>query len=211
MPTRPTAAVESFRAAERALATGDLAAALEHAEAAVKADPTFDEAAWLQASLLGRAGRVDEALAVCQEITDRSPDFVQAHLLQGILWDQSGDVEAAFRSYDEVLKRYDAWQGPPDPGPRDLLLRSVVTYLRFGELEGVKAINQFLERFPEHPKALYIKSCMQQKERGFLLRWFSEGAESEFVPSDLGPALNDIPDANDPAESAPIDSKAEKE
>lgn len=207
-PSRPTQAIEAFRGAEDALRAGDLDDALAHAESAVAADPTFDEAVWLKASLLGRSGRLEEALGICTELTARSPNFVQAHLLEGILWDQSGDLEAACRSYDEVLKRYEARQASGELGHRDLLLQAVVLFLRHGELEGVKAVNRFLEQFPGHPAALYVKACMQQKERGFLLRWFSEGGDASAPPA----AGKDNPRMDIPGAIAPAGApNAEKE
>lgn len=186
-PARPLPAITAYEAAQTALKAGDTAEALAQAEAAVAADATFDEAQWLQASLLGREGRLDEALEVCGVLTARSPDFAQAHLLQGILWDQSDDAEAAARCYDAALRCY-AVQRETEPLGRDeQLLEAVVTFLRHGELEGVLAINRFLKRFPEHPIALYVKACMQDKDRSFLLRWFSEGGgEGRTVPEQPG-------------------------
>lgn len=209
-PSRPTAALEAFRDAEASLRKGKLKEALNHAGDAVKSDPTFHEAAWLQASLLGRAGRLEEALAVAQDLTARAPDFVQAHLLQGILWDQSGDLEAAHRSYDIVLELY----GPDPAGlrQRDAMLRALVTFLRYGELEGVKSVNQFLERFPEHPTALYLKGCMQNKDRGFLLRWFSESNGGQPVnPEEPQKSRRDTPGAEAPASDPRGARTAEKE
>lgn len=164
-----------YELAEAAVKSGNLDAAVLQAGRASAADPEFDDAALLHATLLGRVGRYDAALAVCETLTSRSPDLVQAHLLKGILGDQSGDLEAAHRSYDEVLERYAARRDSRAPGPRELLFEALARYLRHGELEGVRAVNEVLEQFPEHPTAQYLKGCMQHKDRGFLLRWFSEG------------------------------------
>ncbi|MBX3178073.1 MAG: tetratricopeptide repeat protein [Candidatus Hydrogenedentes bacterium] len=179
------AAQHHYQRAESALGQGNLEEAIRQASAAAEADPEFDDAALLQATLLGRAGQYGEALAICTALTARSPDLVQAHLLEGILWDQSGDREAANRCYDETLRLYERMRNQVALDSRAMLLEGLAFYLRHGELEGVKAMNRFLARFPDHPAALYLKACMQNKDRGFLLRWFTErGGET---PPDGGP------------------------
>lgn len=174
-PARSTEAISAYGAAHKALQAGDLDDALTHVAVAVAADPAFDEAQWLQASLLGRAGRLPEALEICGALTARSPDFAQAHLLQGILWEQSEKPDAAGRSYDAALQCFAERRATESLGRDDRLLEAVATFLRHGELEGVKAVNRYLRQFPDHPVALYVKACMQDKNRSFLLRWFSEG------------------------------------
>ena len=156
--TPKTQAVTAYEAAQTALKSGDTDEALAQARAAHDADPVFDAAAFLLASLLGRAGQFEEALALCDNLTARSPNFVQAHLLQGILWDRSGVSEAANASYDAALRCFAALPAPERNRPEIGLQEALATFLREGKLEGVKA----------------IKSCMLDKDRGFLLRWFSD-------------------------------------
>jgi tetratricopeptide (TPR) repeat protein len=172
--TPKTEAVTAYDAAQSALKAGDTDEALARARAAYGADPDFDAAAFLLASLQGRAGQFEEALALCGTLTARSPNFVQAHLLQGILWDRSGNSDAANTSYDTALRCFAALTEPERARPESGLYEALTTFLRHGKLEGVKAINQVLAKYPDYDAALYVKSCMLDKDRGFLLRWFSE-------------------------------------
>ena len=178
-------AQHQYQRAQAAVTSGNLEEAIARAGAAAKADPEFNDAALLHASILGRAGRYEEAQAVCAELVTRAPDFVQARLLQGILYDLSGDEEAAAPHYDAALAQFEAARAAGPGASPQLLLEGLTRYLRHGELEGVKAMNQFLSRFPEHPTALYLKACMQNKDRGFLLRWFTERGGN--TPPDGGP------------------------
>lgn len=172
--TPKTQAVTAYDAAQSALKAGDTDEALARARAAYGADPDFDAAAFLLASLLGRAGQFEEALALCGTLTARSPNFVQAHLLQGILWDRSGNSDAANTSYDATLRGFAALAEPERTRPETGLYEALTTFLGHGKLEGVKAINRVLAKYPDYEPALYVKSCMLDKDRGFLLRWFSE-------------------------------------
>ena len=171
--TPKTVAVERYQAARESLAAGK-ADALVHAEAAYRADPAYPEAAWLYASLLGREGRYDDALAVCARLVEESPNYVQAHILEGILWEQKGNREYANRAYDRALSLFAAGGAPARSQSAFRLYEAVTVYLRNGKLAGVRAINAVLERFPEYGPAKYVKRCMQDKNRTFLLRWFSE-------------------------------------
>lgn len=200
--SRPTQAVEAFQAAEAELRAGNSEDALVRAEAAVKADPTFEQAAWLQASLLGQAGRLEEALVVCETLTAQSPDFVQAHLLQGILWDKLGDSEAANVGYDAALRCFAALPEAERRRPETVLQEALITFLRHGRLAGIQAINRVLLQYPDYQTALYIKACMHDKDRGFLLRWFSEsGGENAPAPDQPGKPRN----TTDGAETPPGD------
>jgi len=172
--TPKTQAVTAYEAAQTALKSGDNDEALARARAAYAADPAFDAATFLLASLLGRAGQFDEALALCDTLTARSPNFVQAHLLQGILWDRSGESGSANASYDTALRCFATLPEPDRARPETELYEALTTFLRHGKLEGVKAINRVLASYPDYESALYVKSCMLDKDRGFLLRWFSE-------------------------------------
>jgi tetratricopeptide (TPR) repeat protein len=172
--TPKTQAVTAYDAAQGALTSGNTEEALAQARAAYESDPAFDAAAFLLASLLGRARQFDEALALCGDLTARSPNFVQAHLLQGILWDRSGNSDAANISYDAALRGFAALAQPERARPETGLYEALTTFLRHGKLAGVKAINRVLATYPDYEAALYVKSCMLDKERGFLLRWFSE-------------------------------------
>lgn len=169
-----TQAVAAYEAAQSALKAGDTDAALQQARAACEADPGFDGATFLLASLLGRTGQFEEASAICATLTARSPNFVQAHLLQGILWDRSGDSEAANVCYDAALRCFEALPEAERIRPETGLQEALTTFLRHGKLEGVKATNKVLAKYPDYGPALYVKSCMLEKDRGFLLRWFSE-------------------------------------
>ena len=172
--TPKTQAVTSYEAAQSALKSGDTDEALAQARAAYEADPAFDAATFLLASLLGRAGDYEEALALCAALTTRSPNFVQAHLLQGILWDRSENSDAANASYDAALRSFAALSQTERARPELGLQEALTTFLRHGKLEGVKAINRVLATYPDYDAASYVKSCMLDKDRGFLLRWFSE-------------------------------------
>ncbi len=172
--TPKTQAVSAYEAAQSALKAGDTDEALAQARAAYEADPAFDAATFLLASLLGRAGDYEEALALCATLTKRSPNFVQAHLLQGILWDRSGNSNAANTSYDAALRCFEALAQSERARPEMGLQEALTTFLRHGRLEGVKAANRVLATYPDYEPALYVKSCMLDKDRGFLLRWFSE-------------------------------------
>lgn len=172
--TPKTQAVTAYDAAQVALKSGDTDEALAQARAAYDADPGFDAAAFLLASLLGRTGQFEEALVRCGTLTTRSPNFVQAHLLQGILWDRSGETEAANTSYDAALRCFAALPEPERNRPETGLQEALTLFLRQGKLEGVKAVNRVLSKYPDYEPALYVKSCMLDKDRGFLLRWFSD-------------------------------------
>jgi len=172
--TPKTEALTAYEAAQFALKSGDTDAALAQARTAYAADPGFDGAAFLLASLLGNAGQFTEALAVCHDLTDRTPNFVQAHLLQGILWDRSGNSDAANTSYDAALRGFSALSEPERTRPETGVYEALATFLRHGKLEGVKAANRVLTKYPDYEPAVYVKSCMLDKDRGFLLRWFSE-------------------------------------
>ena len=172
--TPKTEAITAYESAQSTMKSGDTATALAQARAAYAADPAFDGAAFLFASLLGNAGQYKEALSVCNDLTARSPNFVQAHLLQGILCDRSGDSEAANTSYDAALRCFAALPEPERVRPENALQDALATFLRHGKLEGVKAANRVLSKYPDYEPALYVKSCMLDKDRGFLLRWFSD-------------------------------------
>ncbi len=169
-----TQALTAYESAQSALKAGDTEEALAQSRAAYEADPAFDAAAFLLASLLGREGQFDEALALCDDLTARSPNFVQAHLLQGILWDRSGNSDSANTSYDAALRCFAELTEPERSRPEPAMYEALTTFLRHGKLEGVKAINRVLATYPDYDAALYVKSCMLDKDRGFLLRWFSE-------------------------------------
>lgn len=172
--TPKTAAVSALEEADAALKAGDTDGALARARVAHEADPQYDDAAFLLASLLGRKGDFEAALALCADLTARSPNFVQAHLLQGILWDRSGNPDAARHSYDATLRALaelpEAERARPEAG----LQEALAIFLRDGKLEGIKAANRLLAVYPDYGPARYVKSCMMEKERGFLLRWFSD-------------------------------------
>ncbi len=168
----------SLRLLERvqsALETGDSNEALSLARAAYDTDPEYDDAAWIYATLLGRSGKIDEALEICSLLGARSPAYVQAHLLEGILWEQKGNRESANLAYDRALSGIAASDTSALSMPELRLYEAVTIYLRRGKLAGVQAINQVLEVFPDYPPAHYVKTCMLDKNRGFLMRWFSDG------------------------------------
>jgi tetratricopeptide (TPR) repeat protein len=172
--TPKTQAATAYEAAQTALKSGDTDEALAQARAAHEADPAFDAASFLLASLLGRAGQFEEAIDICATLTARSPNFVQAHLLQGILWDRSGVSDAANTSYDAALRGFSALPESERARPEIGVYEALAAFLRHGKLEGVKAANRLLAIYPDYEPALYVKSCMLDKDRGFLLRWFSE-------------------------------------
>ncbi len=176
--TPKTIAVETYQAARESLAAGETDA-LALAEAAYQADSIYPEAAWLYASLLGREGRYDDALAVCTRLCEESPNYVQAHLLEGILWDQSGNRESANGAYDRALAVFAHSDASARSRPAFCLYEAVTVFLRSGKLDGVRAINRVLKKFPEYRPAKYVKRCMQDKNRTFLLRWFSERTDEQ--------------------------------
>jgi tetratricopeptide (TPR) repeat protein len=176
-PSPVTEAVRAYESAKSALVTGDTVQALEASAAAYARDPGFEDNTWLYASLLGREGRYDEALAICRILCQQSPGNVQAHLLEGILWDQSGDREAAHGAYDRALQVFSESNVAEHSKPAHRLYEAVAVYLRKGKLEGVRAVNAVLLTFPDYRPALYVKECMQDKNRAFLLRWFSKSGD----------------------------------
>ncbi len=182
---------EALRLLERAaleLASGKVEEATSLAGAACNTDPDYDEAAWVYATLLGRTGRVEEALEICSKLGARSPAYVQAHLLEGILWDQLGNREAANLAYDRTLTGIAKRASSADLVPELRLYEAVAVYLRDGKLAGVQAINHVLAEFPDYPPAHYVKACMLDKNRGFLMRWFSDGG----AHSETGPPQEDV-------------------
>ena len=170
-PLIKTEALEAFALAQEAFRAGDNERALPHARAAYLYDPAFDGAAWLFASLLGRTGQYKEALEVSTQLSAKSPDLAQNHILEGILWELNGDRESANRAYDRaVLLRETS-----DSKGLEQIYVPLAVYLRFGKIRGVEAANQSLALFPDDITLHYLKRCMQDKEREFLIRWFSEG------------------------------------
>lgn len=174
--------------AQLELATGKVEEATSLAGAAYNTDPAYDEAAWIYATLLGRTGQVEEALEICSLLGARSPDYVQAHLLEGILWDQLGNREAANLAYDRTLTAIAKLTTSVDSAHELRLYEAVTVYLRRGKLAGVQAINHVLAEFPDYPPAHYVKACMLDKNRGFLMRWFSDGG----AHSGAGPPQEDL-------------------
>ncbi len=197
-----SAAVAACEAAQAALQTGKTDEALEHAAAAHEADPAYAQAAWLYASLLGRVGRYDDALAVCTTLCAASPNFVQAHLLEGILWERNGERESANRAYGRVLAQLETAEANQAALPAYGLYGAVAAYLRDGKLAGVKAINSVLLQFPDYGPAQYMKTCMQDKDRTFILRWFSEKREENTEsPENLTKVQNHTTQGSDETES----------
>lgn len=176
-------ALRHLEAARSALEQGLIEEASTLAESASTTDPEFDEAAWLYATLLGRTGRIDEALEICALLGARSPAYVQAHLLEGILWEQKGNRESANSAYDRALSGIATADSSVQPTPELQLYEAVTIYLRRGKLAGVQAINAVLDVFPDYPPAHYVKTCMLDKNRGFLMRWFSDGGPHPGAPA----------------------------
>ena len=172
-PLIKTEALEAFALAQEAFRAGDNKRALPHATAAYLYDPSFDSAAWLYASLLGRTGRYKEALEVSTQLSAKSPDLAQNHILEGILWELNGDRESANSAYDRAVLLGER----PDSRELERLYAPLAVYLRHGKLRGIEAANHGLEIFPDDATLRYLKRCMQDKEREFLIRWFSEGSE----------------------------------
>lgn len=183
VPSPKKDAVASAMAAQRALNAGLLDESLSLAHKAWETDPDYQSGAWLYASILGKTGALDEALAVCNDLLERHPDCVQGHLLEGILWDRKGNRESANRAYDRALAEFALVDSDAPPTPEYRLNEAVTIFLRHGKLEGVGAINQVIAQFPDYGPAQYVKSCIQDKDRAFLLRWFADSGEDRPIPA----------------------------
>jgi tetratricopeptide (TPR) repeat protein len=145
--------------------------ARNHVAQAYALAPERREVAFLHASLLGRAGNYPEALSAIEKLQAQHPDYIPGILLEGILRELGGDRVTADQAYDRVQQAAPASGSDYDTR----ICVPLAAYLRLGAPDGVAAANQALEAYPGDAALRHLKQCMQDKDRAFLLRWFTDG------------------------------------
>ena len=89
------AAEDFYYAALDLVAEGHHEQAVEHYQKALAADPTFTEAMHGLARALQDLSRLDEAIAVAQQISEVDPDDVLAHTSLSVLYQKKGMIPEA--------------------------------------------------------------------------------------------------------------------
>jgi tetratricopeptide (TPR) repeat protein len=77
------------------LANGDFPAAISAFRGSLEADPSYSDAAHGLLHALRAAGKLDEAVAVAQQIIAADPDDVLAHTSLSILYQNQGKIAEA--------------------------------------------------------------------------------------------------------------------
>jgi Tfp pilus assembly protein PilF len=100
----PEASEAKVRLAAIELETGEPTTARKLLDGAMKRRPTAEMQA-LNAQLLAREGKPDEALAAARAAIDLDPDIASAHYLVGTIELERGHLPAAERAFREVLRQ----------------------------------------------------------------------------------------------------------
>ncbi len=115
-------------------ALGQLPDALAAFDSAAALDPSHRDARYAALAVLCQAGRADEALRRCDQLTRDFPDDPDAWFNTGLVHEALGDLAATLASYDAALAR--------DPAHRPALLNRGLALTRLGRLEDAYANNR---------------------------------------------------------------------
>ena len=164
-----TQAVALMEDALAAVQGGDQARALTLLDQAIEVDPGFAALYRDRALLLAQFGRYDEAIASIGQAIERSDDPGEALLAKGIFLERKGDAKAARETYAEASKALVEAAPNPADDLRRRLAWATSEYLRGGIPGGVRAINDVLARYPEHPLVEMYKVRILADRRESLL------------------------------------------
>ncbi|HMC62948.1 MAG TPA: tetratricopeptide repeat protein, partial [Candidatus Solibacter sp.] len=85
--------------------SGDLTAAIQQFQAALRLEPAFAEALYHLALAYERGGRTDDAISAYEEVLRLHPDLVEARYMLAECCAKRGDFEGELRLLSEVVAR----------------------------------------------------------------------------------------------------------
>ncbi len=144
--------------------TGDLQAALEQLDEAVRLQPRRQDLRQERAELYRQLGRWQEAIADYDEVLRQDPQDWTAWLRRGMAHRQMGNLAAAIQDLSRVLQQ--------DPDHREALWQRGQTLLQLSQKEAALSdLDRLLQRDPQHR--------MARLARGSLLKELGHPAQAE--------------------------------
>lgn len=166
-----TYAVERNRLAMEAIKANRIEDALEYAEQAIREDPLFYQAYLNKANMLARQGLYWGAAETLNTIIGLRMDVPQAVVFRGIFLEQAGDLREARACYARAVSIIDAQIAAGDTLPETAVHRAIALYLLRGKVNGVRALNDILEKYPGYATARFLKERMLSDDREYIMGW----------------------------------------
>ena len=168
-----TRALELHRDAVAAAAAKEYGRALTLADAALKEDAGYGDAALTRAVILAQSGKLEEAAAAYEDVAGRWADHPEAHVMRGIVLEKLGRRDEAGGAYAQGLAGFEA-RIAHRPKPREELMHALTVYLHRGDSAGLVAFNALLGKYPDYQPAMELKQRVLKGDRGFVMTWLEE-------------------------------------
>jgi tetratricopeptide (TPR) repeat protein len=168
-----TRALELHRDAVAAAAGRDYERALTLADAALKEDEGYGDAALTRAVVLAQSGKLEEAAAAYADVARQWDDHPEAHIMRGIVLEKLGRRDEAGEAYARGMADFEARAGNR-PKPREELMHALSVYLHRGDSAGLVAFNALLGKYPDYRPAMELKQRILDGDRGFVMTWLEE-------------------------------------
>ena len=178
-PTINRDALKLYHEALDLLAQGDDLLALDKLDQSIQADPSFPPLYSRKAGVLARLERYAEAAQAVEKHVELDPRNAEAHLLLGLLVEESRGPGEARPYYKQAVDLLDPNEAMRAGDARRAIYRAVAIYLAQGRLDGVRAINEVINAYPAQQTARLLKQRMKQEERGYFLWWLSRPPEED--------------------------------
>lgn len=164
------------------LRAGEATPALEKLEKALADDPLLYAAHMNKASLLAQLTRFEEALTVADDMIALEPGQPEAYILRGVFFENLDREDEAQTDYARALDRYETLAGEKTLAPEAQVNRAVTVFLLDGSIDGLRAINEVIETYPDFGSAQAVKERMLEGKRSEFLLWVREPRLNEAVP-----------------------------
>ena len=169
-------ALELNNRAVRALAEGDLKAALAYATQAVGLDPRFYQAHANRAAILREQDRTQDAAAVLEALVAMRPSYVDAYVPLGLYLEALEREPEAESHYRKAVELYDA-RLEAEPGDhRAAVNRAVAVYLLREPARALRGLRKVLAEEPEYEFAMAVKYRIEQGDRARFVQGFQKPA-----------------------------------
>ena len=100
---RNKVAIQLWKQSEDEIDNGNVSAALQHADAALRSDPTLYPALYTRAKCYVRQHKLEAALQDCSSALKQDPTFVEAGLLRASINSRLGNYAAALKEFDHIV------------------------------------------------------------------------------------------------------------
>lgn len=162
-PERPTDyapkthALELTQEAMTKVDGGALEEALQLLDQAIAEDPGYPLPYKNKAAVLGKLERFQDAAEALTALLTKHPDDADAYLAQGVFQERAGNKAEARICYATAAEKYAALPNRPETDLDRRLALVQCAYLLSGRAEGLKKINELLDKYPENSLAMMFK------------------------------------------------------